>query len=172
MTAQGPFASFDAFYRSQHERLFHYFRRRIGQEDAPDLVQEAFTRMLRAGAFERVESPEGYLIRTAHNLLINRARTWRRKQCMLYPLDEARDAPVPPDQIRRIEELDIRRIFRPALLAMRPRTRRIFLMSRLRQQTYREIADELAISEKMVEQHMSRALARCRRAIAARWLKQ
>lgn len=172
MTAPGPFASFDAFYRSQYERLFHYFRRRVGRDAAPDLVQEAFTRMLRSGAFERVEYPEGYLIWTAHNLLINRARTWRRKQCMLYPLDEARDAPVPPDQIRRIEELDIRRMIRPALLAIPPKTRRIFLMSRLRQQTYREIAAELGIAEKTVENHMSRALARCRRAIAARWLKQ
>lgn len=168
MTAPAPFVSFDAFYRSQHARLFHYFRRRVGRDAAPDLVQEAFTRMLRAGAFEQVEHPEGYLIRTAHNLLIERARTWRRKQCMLYPLDEARDAPVPPEQIRRIEELDIRRAFRPTLLAMPPRTRRIFLMSRLRQQTYREIGQQLGLTDKAVERHMSRALARCRKAFAAR----
>ena len=162
-------STFDAFYRSQHKRLFHYFRRKAGREAAPDLVQEAFTRMLRNGALDRVENPEGYLIRIAHNLLIERARTWRRKQCMLYPLDETRDAPVPPDQIRRIEELDIRRVFRPTLLAMPRKTLRIFLMSRLRQQTYHEIAQQLRITDKAVERHMSRALARCRKRFAARW---
>ena len=66
-------------------------------------------------------------------------------------------------------EIDIRRVFRPTLLAMPPRTRRIFLMSRLRQQTYREIAQQLGITDKAVEHHISRALARCRKAFAARY---
>lgn len=48
----GPFTSFDEFYRSQNVRLFHFFRRKVGREAAPDLVQEAFMRMLRCGAFE------------------------------------------------------------------------------------------------------------------------
>ncbi len=85
MTAPGSFRSFDEFYRSQNVRLFHFFRRKVGREAAPDLVQEAFTRMLRCGAFERVENPQAYLTRTARNLLIERDRTWRRKGCVLYP---------------------------------------------------------------------------------------
>lgn len=52
MTAPGPFASFDAFYRSQNRQLFHFFRRRVGLEDAADLTQQAFTGMLRTGAFD------------------------------------------------------------------------------------------------------------------------
>src|SRR3546814_17352261 len=74
MTAPGSFTSFDEFYRSQNVRLFHFFRRKVGREAAPDLVQEAFTRMLRCGAFERVENPQAYLTRTARNLLIERHR--------------------------------------------------------------------------------------------------
>lgn len=74
MTSTGSFASFDEFYRSQNRRLFHYFRRRVGREEAPDLVQQAFTGMLRCGAFERVENPEAYLFRAARNLVINQAR--------------------------------------------------------------------------------------------------
>ena len=57
MTAPGSFTSFDEFYRSQNVRLFHFFRRKVGREAAPDLVQEAFTKMLHCGAFERVENP-------------------------------------------------------------------------------------------------------------------
>ncbi|HJS09998.1 sigma-70 family RNA polymerase sigma factor [Sphingopyxis sp.] len=168
MMFPGSVASFDAFYRSQNERLFHYFRKRAGRDAAPDLVQEAFTRMLRCGAFERVENPQAYLTRTAHNLLIERARHWQRKQSTLCPLDEGRDAPVQPEQEWRIEAAELRRIFRRALRAMPRRTRRIFLMHRLRGMSYREIGERLGIGDKAVEYHMMRALARCRRAAAAR----
>lgn len=169
MTAPGTAASFDAFYRSQHDRIFHLFRRKVGREAAPDLVQEAFTRMLRSGALARVEHPHGYLTRIAHNLLIERARAWHRKQCMLCPLDEARDAAVLPEQELGLEAAPLRRALRRALLAMPRKRRRIFLMSRLGHLTYREIAARLGTSEKAVEHHMSRALARCRKAAARRY---
>lgn len=168
MTAPAPTAAFDAFYRAEHTRLLRYFRKRVGRDAAPDLVQEAFTRMLRCGAFERVENPQAYLTRTAHNLLIERARHWQRKQSPLCPFDEGRDAAVPPEQEWRIEAAELRRVYRRVLRAMPRRTRRIFLMHRLRGMSYREIAEKLGIGDKAVEYHMMRALARCRRAAAAR----
>jgi len=161
--------TFEAFYRAEYTRILGYFRRKAGRDDAPDLAQEAFTLFLRSGALDRVDHPRAYLIRIARNLLINRARGQKRAGAVFYPFDEECDAPVPPDQIRRMEEIDIRRVFRPTLLAMPPRTRRIFLMSRLRQQTYREIAQQLGITDKAVEHHIYRALARCRKAFAARY---
>lgn len=166
MTAPGSSTSFEEFYRSQNVRLFHFFRRKVGREAAPDLVQEAFTRMLRCGAFERVENPQAYLTRTARNLLFERARTWHRKGCVLYPLDEARDAAVRPDQEWGIEAAELRWTYRRALLAMPRRTRRIFLMHRLKGMSYRAIAEQLGVGEKGVEYHMMRALGRCRRAAA------
>ncbi len=167
MTA--PAITFDAFCRAEQAMLLRYFRRRVGYDAAPDLVQEAFMRVLRSGAFDRIDYPRPYLLRTARNLVFERSRRKAREGAFLYTFDETCDAALPPEQMRRMVELDIRRAFRPTLLAMRPRTRRIFLMSRLRQQTYREIADELGISVKSVEKHMTRALARCRKVFAARY---
>ncbi|MDT7530583.1 sigma-70 family RNA polymerase sigma factor [Sphingopyxis sp. SE2] len=166
MTTPGPFASFDQFYRLENRRLFHFFRRRVGREEASDLTQEAFTRMLRTGAFERVENPRAYLFRAAHNLVIERARQNERKGKGLFPFDEGRDAPAGPEQMLAMEASDLRRGLRRVLLAMPRRTRRIFLMHRLRRQTYREIAEEIGIREQGVEYHMMRALARCRKAVA------
>lgn len=169
MTSLGSLASFDEFYRSQNRRLFHYFRRRVGRDAATDLVQEAFTRMLRCGAFERVENPQAYLFRTAHNLIINQARQRMRRPSVVYPFDEERDAHVQPAQEQQIEAAELRRIFRQALRAMPRRTRRVFLMHRLRGMTYGEIANQLGIGDKGVEYHMMRALARCRKAATAHW---
>ena len=166
MTAAGPYPTFEAFYRAQHDRMFHFFRRKVGRDEAPDLVQEAFTCVLRSGAFDRLENPNGYLTRTARNLLVNRARTWHRKGCVLYPLDEARDAPLLPEQEWKIEGRELRTAYRRALLALPRRTRRIFLMHRLKGMSYRQIARELCVGDKCIEYHMMRALNRCRRAAA------
>jgi len=167
MTAPASTAAFDAFYRAQHGRLIGYFRKRVGCDPAPDLTQEVFTRLLRSGVFERIENPQSYLIRSAHNLVLERARRHMRTP-ITCPLDEEGDVAVPPDQQQQAEAKELCRALRRALFAMPRRTRRIFLMHRLRDATYKEIADELGISNKTVEQHITRALARCRK-VAGRW---
>ena len=167
MTSSGSIAAFDAFYRSENVRLLGYFRRRVGRDSARDLVQEAFTRVLRSGALGWANNPQAYLTRTAHNLVIERARRKIREQSVIYPFDEGRDAPVGPEQEWRIEAAELRQVFRRVLRAMPRRTRRIFLMHRLRGMSYREIAEQLGIGNKGVEYHVMRALARCRKAVAA-----
>lgn len=166
--APGSATAFATFYHTQEARLFRYFRWKVGSEAAHDLVQEAFTRLFRSGAYGQVENPEAYLMRTAHNLLIERARAWHRKHRMLRPLDEARDTSVEPEQHGQIEAAELRRALRKALLTMPRRTRRIFLMHRLRDHTYAQIAEKLGLSTKTVEKHIGRALHRCRK-VAARY---
>ena len=166
MNAPGSNAAFEAVYRSEHGQLLRYFRRKAGPDAAPDLVQDAFTRLLRSGALERIDNPPAYLATIARNLLVERARRYVRDQDIFFSLDEGRDAPVRPEQTWRIEEMDLRRVARRALLALPSRTRRIFLMHRLQRRTYGDIAEQLGISHKAVQYHMKRALARCRRAVA------
>src|SRR3546814_3494949 len=88
--------------------------------------------MLCADAFGRLENPRAYMFSAARNLLIERARRKARNEIRLYPLDEGRDAPVCPEQAYSIEAADLRRTLRRTILAMPRRTRRIFLMHRLR----------------------------------------
>src|SRR3546814_7191520 len=73
-------------------------------------MQETFMRLLRSGAFDRIEHPTAYLMRSARNLLIERARRKAREQCIALPYDEERDVPMQPEQTWRIEEADVRRI--------------------------------------------------------------
>lgn len=167
MTAPGSIAAFEELYQTERGRLLRYFRKRVGRDAAPDLVQEAFTRMLRAGTVARIDNPQRYLRRSARNLLIDRARRTIRQQAVVFPFDDERDASVRPRQTWGIEAADLRRIYRQALLAMPPRTRRIFLMHRLRHLTYKEIARQLGVSNKTVKYHMASAMARCRAAVAA-----
>ncbi len=166
MTAPYGVASFDAFYRSENRRLLRFFGRRVGWEAAPDLVQDAFTRVLHSGAFERLDNPSAYLTRTARNILIERSRRRMREQYVMYPLDEGRDAPVVAQQTWHIEAADLRRVYWQALREMPRKTRHILLMHRLRQMTYAEIAEKFGISNQGVEYHIMRGLARCRKMVA------
>ena len=167
MMAPCSTTSFEAFYRSQNQPLFHFFSRRAGREAAADLAQEVFARMLCADVFERLDNPRAYMFCAARNLLIEQSRREARTEARLFPLDEGRDAPFCPEQAWSIEAADLRRTLRRTILAMPRRTRRIFLMHRLRSQTYREIANEVGIGEQGVEYHMMRALARCRTAVGS-----
>lgn len=169
MTVRPPMAEFHAALAGEHARLLRYFRRRVGRDAAPDLVQETFARMFGSGALDRIDSPAAYLTRIARNLLIDRARRKKRDWPVLFPLDDNRDAVSWPEQAWRLEAADLLRLYRQAVRAMPPKTRRVFLMQRLRRLTYRQIAEEVGISVPTVEYHMMRALTLCRAAVAAQW---
>lgn len=78
----------------------------------------------------------------------------------------ANSAAIQPDQESGIQSAELRGAYRRALLAMPRRTRRIFLMHRLKGMSYRVIAEQLGIGEKGIDYHMMKALSRCRRAAA------
>ena len=162
-----PAVSFEAFYRVEHARVFGYFRRKVGRDDAADLTQEAFILLYGSGKLAELEYPRAYLTRIAHNIWLNRIRQQKRRG-ILYPFDEACDAPTAPEQERWLEARDLRRAYWRALRPLSRKTRRIFLMHRLRGMTYQGIADELGMSCKAVEKRIGRALARCRRVAAPR----
>lgn len=166
MTPPRPIPTFEAVYRNEQGRLLRYFKHKAGPDSAPDLVQEAFTRLFRSNALERIDNPSAYLTRIAQNLLIERGRRLARERTVFFPFDEGRDAPVCADQEFHIEAMELRRAYVQALRAMTPKTRRIFLMHRMRNLTHREIGERLGITQKTVQYHMTHALARYRRVIA------
>lgn len=169
MTLYRPIPEFHAALPGEHARLLRYFRRRVGRDSAPDLVQEAFARMFGSGAIDRIDNPAAYLTRIARNLLIDRARRRKRDWPVLFSFDDDRDAVSGAEQAWGIEAADLLRLYRQAVRAMPPKTRRVFLMHRLRRLTYKQIAEEIGISVATVEYHMMRALTLCRAAVAAQW---
>lgn len=166
MTLHTPMAAFQAALPAEHARLLRYFRRRVGKDLAADLAQEAIARLFGSGASERIDNPPAYLSRIARNLLIDRARQKKRDCAIVFLFDENRDAASRAEQTWRIEAADLLRVYRQAVRAMPPKTRRVFLLHRLRRMTYKQIAEHVGLSIATVEYHMMRALGSCRAAIA------
>lgn len=148
----------DMAFRSEQRHLFRYVQSRIGPDAAPDIVQEVFVRAAGSRQLGVLDNPGGFLRRIARNLLIDRARAWRLRPDHV-PLDEAIEAAVAPTQELDLQAEDTLRQFEMAIAGLSPKTRRVFLMHRVEELSYREIHLKLGISIGTVEYHMTRALA-------------
>lgn len=139
-------------------RLRDQIARMTGRDDAEDLLHDAWLALSeRRLAADR---PAAMLARAAANRGIDAHRREARLGAAV-PLDIASEivadaAPLQDEMLiarHRLERL------RGGVAILPPRTREIFLMHRLDGRKYREIADDLGISQSAVEKHVARAMA-------------
>ena len=149
----------DEAYRKHRGALFGFLRRKAGAEEASDLVQEVFARAAGSRQRSQLANPGGFLRRIAQNLLIDRARRKRSHDVLILPFEEHRDAACAPQQEWRLDADDMLGLYEKAVDAMPFKTRRVFLMHRVDELSYRDIHERLGISIATVEYHMMRALA-------------
>lgn len=171
-TTETDVQNFDVFFEKHRPGLITYLRRRtVTEADAEEIAQESYTRLLgyRHGRSRPPQVWRSLLYRIAGNLAISQFRTHRRhhleKQTSLDDVEVASETPSQERIVLAQQELAI---IRRTLEALTPKCRRVFLLSRAHQKTYPEIAQTCGISVKMVEKHMSQALAALRRAIGGR----
>lgn len=147
-------------FERERGRLHRTISRRVGDaEDAADMVQDAFARLAQVGRFSTLERPQAYLQRIVSNLLRDRfKRAENRFLVRGATLGDEQMPIAPPQQEWTIEADDLMDAYRAALAALSARTREVFLLHRVDELRYREIADRLDISVATVEYHMTRAL--------------
>lgn len=148
-------------FTQYHEALFRFLRARLGNEtEASDVAQDAYVRLCRQRDLERLRGRErSYLFTIASNLLKDRHRR-RTSSAETIVFEEA----IRPDFAEeetpqsRLEDKQKVAGVKRAVLTMDPKLRQIFLMRRVRQTPYREIANRLGVSERTVERRMRKAL--------------
>jgi RNA polymerase sigma factor (sigma-70 family) len=158
----------DALYRQYSRALLRFVSRQdIGTEEAKEIVQETYCRMHQVPAVESLESPRGYLFRTAINLTRDTKRQRRRDYS--GPHDEFQDtdavaseAPTAYQILNGKQELEI---IRRAITELTPVCRQVFIMHRFENATYREIAAHFDLSVSMIEKYVSQALAHLKKSL-------
>jgi len=130
------------------------------RDDAAELVQECYVRLLRHSDVARFEdAARGYLFRTATNLARDHFRRRRSHQTDKHV--DIDDVPLPADEAnpeRTIAWNETIASIKECVQNLPVVTRRIFLLSRFRSKTYPEIATMLGISTRTVERKMSEAM--------------
>lgn len=158
-------AGMEAIYSAHQPALARYLRRRAPRQDISDLVQECFRRLFarKGPVSETIAEPGAYLVRTARNLLIDRARTAEARQHSAHHSFDEQDV-AGPDPHAALEARDAMRRIEYAVSRLKPQTRSIFLMHRLDGLSYEEIAASKGISVKGVEWHIAQAMIAIRKA--------
>jgi RNA polymerase sigma factor (sigma-70 family) len=111
---------------------------------------------------ETLESPRGYLFRTAINLARDTKRQRRRQGDMSNGGDSPNaedipsEAPTAYQVLKGEQELEI---IRQAIAELNPTCRQVFILHRFGNATYGQIAERLGVSVSMIEKHVSAALA-------------
>ncbi len=149
--------------RRYHDSLIQFLRQRLRvPEDALDVAQETYIRLLQYQDSRQIRSPSSMLFRIAINVAndLGRAELARGapNQCSLDDLDIASDEPSAERQLTSRQDLEL---LYTVIEQLPPKCRQVFLLSRVRRMTYGEIAQHCGISKKMVEKHVSHALTVC-----------
>ncbi|MDB5734481.1 MAG: polymerase subunit sigma24 [Alphaproteobacteria bacterium] len=126
-----------------------------GRADPEELLHAAYLRLLRYRAQHAVENVAAFLVRTAVNIGVDNYRH-ERFIADVAPDDvgHAENSPLQDEVLASRARLE--RV-REGLSRLTPRTREIFLMHRLDELKYREIAERLGISQSAVEKHIAKA---------------
>lgn len=153
---------------AQIEDLFHRYRdeltRRLhamtnSRETAADLMQETYVRLLRLTDTQSVEQPRALLHRIATNLAIDHLRARKSGPNVAEPLAAALELPCPvPSQERALLGKERLQMFIQAVEDLPPRTKEAFLLYRVHECSYREIAVRMGISLSGVDKHIRRAI--------------
>jgi RNA polymerase sigma factor (sigma-70 family) len=151
-----------ALYEQYANQIFRYCLHQLGsREEAEDAVQSTFLnafRGLKRGVVPELES--AWLFKIAHNVCLSRRRSsWRRGR-VESPADFELVEELTPAPSRRADELIG---LQDVLEEMPEAQRRAILLREWQGLSYREIADELELSQAAVETLIFRA----RRALAA-----
>jgi RNA polymerase sigma factor (sigma-70 family) len=146
----------------EYDDLRRQLTRRLGSEDvAREVLQETYLHLERPVRLSVIDSPRRYLLTIATNIARMRFRRERRLTS-LSDLDEALgfvdDA---PDPLRSLEARQEFEALKAAFDELSPRRRYILFASRLEGRKLREIADELAVSQRFVEKELKAALMHC-----------
>ncbi|MFR0690383.1 sigma-70 family RNA polymerase sigma factor [Enterobacterales bacterium AE_CKDN230030158-1A_HGKHYDSX7] len=154
-------AAVSELYQHHHGWLQGWLRRRLGcHEQAADLAQDTFTRLLGSRRVLEAREPRAYLTTVAKGLMIN----WFQRQSLERAYLEALAglpeelAPSPEQRflvLETLHEID-------ALLARLPEpVRQAFLLAQIEGLKYEAIAERLGVSLGSVKRYMQQAFRHC-----------
>ncbi len=164
-----PLQSFAGLVAGHYGRtLQRYFMRCLNHpQDARDLEQEVYLRLLRIDDSELIHNPKSYVFRVAAHVIFEFRDRARRDRVVVdsrtveeWAKDSANAWPDVNERISTEQQLE------GMLEHLQPLTRAVFLLQKRDGLSREEVAGKLGISPHTVKKHMLRAIAVLR---AAHW---
>ncbi|MRG43517.1 RNA polymerase sigma-70 factor [Chitinophaga sp. SYP-B3965] len=152
---KGDENAFSTIYHSFAPGLLAYATAICGSpEQAEDIIQDVFVVCWEKRKQIKAEHLNGWFVKVTKNMAV---KAFRRNVLITEYIIDDRALPA-EEENRLLSEEKAMKIVN----ALPPERRKIFLLSRIQQKSYREIADELGISVRTVENQISSALKHIR----------
>lgn len=164
---QKDIRAFEELFFKFHGRLVLFANKFTGDlQVSQDLVQDAFLKLWeKPQIISTIKSPKSYLFQAVRNSCLNHCRHVNIKHSTNEKLMAKIDALEKDvyfncnDPLHSLLELEITEKIDEVIQSMPEKCRIVFKMSRRDLKRNKQIAQELEISVKMVEKHISKALA-------------
>ncbi|WP_177192373.1 RNA polymerase sigma factor [Chitinophaga arvensicola] len=150
----GNEGSYEQAYVSSRDKVFHYFLKKTrSEEDARDLLQTTFLKLWQyRHSLNEAYSLDQHLFNIAYTVFVDALRKEQKAQRIGDMLSREAAETTPADH----RELDDR--LHNLLEQLPPERKKAFILHRLEGYSYKEVASQLSISVKAVDNHISRAL--------------
>jgi RNA polymerase sigma-70 factor (family 1) len=150
---------FESFFKTYYERLCNYANTILDDMDeSEEMVQNAFlTLWEKRGSIEVHTSLKSYLYRAVYNSSLNRVKHLKvqRKHDAWFKQSASLEH---ENTTERLMESELEQMAKRAIDQLPPQCQMVFRLSRFENLTYAEIATQMNLSVKTVENHMIKAL--------------
>lgn len=156
----------EALYNAHYAQIKAFLiSRRQSEEHINEVLQELYLKLMSVDDLSQIKNPASFLIRIAHNLMIDILRREGRRDRYQVSEDfesislESND-PSPFEEILSMQQL---RLCEKALAELPPEFREILLLNRVDGMTHSQLAKKYGRSISWVEKTIVRTLEYCRR---------
>jgi RNA polymerase sigma factor (sigma-70 family) len=154
----------ERIFREHNESLIRFLRARLpSAQDAKEVAQEAYVRLLQLDQPEAIGFLRAYLFKTAAHIATDRLR---HRQIVRNNEDssafETFNMASPMEKLSAQQDLDI---VSQALDELSPKCREVFLLRRLGNLQTEEVARQAGIGARMVRLYVAQALMHCHRSL-------
>jgi RNA polymerase sigma-70 factor (ECF subfamily) len=156
--------AFEVLFKTHYEALVKFTYKYLNNaEEAEEIVQETFYNLWKKSSEIKIQtSIKSYLYQAVRNSSLNAIK---HKQVQKKYIDhvEKNDTSLSTENHMELDELTAK--INEAINQLPPKCKQVFELSRYEEKKYQEIADELGISIKTVENHMGKALSLLRKSL-------
>lgn len=154
-------------FREHNQTLLRFLiSKLLSEQEAKDVAQEAYVRILNLDTPELVSHLRAYLFKTAANLAIDRLRA-RAVEHRVLELDFFEERPKEPDPGRGLAAAEELQFIGRCLQELPAKCRQAFLLRRVEGMSSSEISKVLDVPERTVRHYIVEAIVYCQSRLEA-----
>lgn len=149
-------------FEEHNQNLLRFVTARLhSPQEAKEIAQEAYVRLLKLDEPNTVSYMRAYLFRIAANLVIDRLKQRERRSELrnLAFFDAEISSPPPESVLSARDELDI---IQNAITELPPKCRKAFLLHKIHEYSIEKTSEEMNLSTRMVRIYVARAVVFCK----------